>query len=345
MSRSIAVTIVFFCALLMGGVTFYHPNFSFGAFLQEFAHTSEEVVDHKNGITFVGDVMLARKVADLSQWYGASYPFHRLGAQRTDYFLVGNFESTVPVIYTRTPYFTFSFATPTSSIPALREYGFTHLSLANNHSYDKGVGGFEHTVAVLAQHGMQPFGQAYSISSSSITFLDVSETKVSIIGLSLLAGTPPIEEVATIVGEAASLSDVQVAYVHWGTEYAPYHNQSQRRFAELLVSLGVDVIIGHHPHVIQDVDLIAGVPVFYSLGNFVFDQYFSSAVQEGLVLDFEVSPTELLIKLSGVTSIDKQSAPRPMVAIEQDELLSRIAQKSHMSIAEMVSTGTVVVPR
>lgn len=345
MSRSIALTIVFLCALLMGGVTFYQPNFSFGAFLHEFSNVTQTQSERKQGVTFVGDVMLARKVADLSQWHGAQYPWHRLPPQRSDYYLVGNFESAIPAVYTRTPYFTFSFATPTSSIPALHEYGFTHLSLGNNHSYDKGLAGFEHTIETLDNAGMQPFGSAVGVSSSSVVYLTLPEATVSIIGISLLSTIPSPEALRDVIDEATANSDKQIVYVHWGNEYEPHHSRSQRRFAEQLVSLGVDAVVGHHPHVIQDIDMIDGVPVFYSLGNFVFDQYFSNAVQEGLVLDLEIYRDELKFTLRGVTSVDKQSAPRAMTANEEAQLLSRIAQKSHSGVAEMTRTGIILVAR
>jgi gamma-polyglutamate biosynthesis protein CapA len=345
MSRSIALTIVFLCALYMGGLKFYEPNYSFGALLREFSGASTPLATGKEGVTFVGDVMLARKVADLSQWHGAQYPWHRLPLHPSDYYLVGNFESAIPPVYTRTPYFTFSFATPTSSIPALREYGFSHLALSNNHSFDKGDTGFSHTIEVLSRADMKPFGNAATVSTSSVVVLEVSDITISVIGISLLTTTPSLEELRLVVEYAQEQSDIQIAYVHWGTEYAPYHSLSQRQFAERLVSLGIDSIIGHHPHVIQDIDLIDGVPVFYSLGNFVFDQYFSPAVQEGLVIDLKVLDQQLQFVLRGVTSEDMQSAPRAMTPVEEAQLFARIANKSHIDITEMTRRGVITVPR
>lgn len=345
MSRSIAFTVVFSCALVMGGITLYHPNFSFGAFMHELTESEETVMSMKQSVTFVGDIMLARKVADLSQWHGSDYPWHRLPPANPNAYLVGNFESAIPATYTRTPYFTFSFATPTSSIPALVEYGFTHLSLANNHSYDSGVAGFLHTNETLRAAGLHVFGDAYTVSSSSVAYLDLPKARVGIISISLLNESPPFDVLRSVIQATSQQSDIQIAYVHWGTEYTLIHNSHQRQFAEKLVALGIDAIIGHHPHVIQDVDMLDGVPVFYSLGNFVFDQYFATNVQEGLVLTMHVTEDAVQFYISGVTSTEVQSAPRLMSSEEQTHLLAQIAQKSHSVIAEMVRTGVVVVPR
>ena len=93
-------------------------------------------------IYFVGDVMMARNVENIMQSYGASYPFSYLPKVASTSYLVGNFEASVPKIHTPTQSMGFSFSVKPDYIQQLDAYGFTHMSLANNHSYDFGSDDF-----------------------------------------------------------------------------------------------------------------------------------------------------------------------------------------------------------
>ncbi|MFH2018657.1 MAG: CapA family protein, partial [bacterium] len=86
----------------------------------------------------------------------------------------------------------------------------------------------------------------------------------------------------SIVEKIKPKSDFIIANVHWGQEYQKTSNSLQRKLARELIDLGVDAIIGHHPHVVQEMEIYKNRPIFYSLGNFVFDQYFSEATQQEL---------------------------------------------------------------
>lgn len=93
--------------------------------------------------------------------------------------------------------------------------------------------------------------------------------------------------------------DLVVVSFHWGDEYQTKHNQKQEQFAKAAIDAGADLIIGHHPHVVQEVEQYKDGWIAYSLGNFVFDQNFSKETTQGLVLK---------VKISGgkITNIDKQ---------------------------------------
>jgi poly-gamma-glutamate synthesis protein (capsule biosynthesis protein) len=94
--------------------------------------------------------------------------------------------------------------------------------------------------------------------------------------------------------------------LHWGSEYRRVPDPQQRRLAVELVEMGIDVIIGHHPHVIQPFEMINGKPVFYSLGNFIFDQNFSKPTQQGLATKFTLEDDRVEI----AAYVTKQSAYR-----------------------------------
>ncbi len=87
-----------------------------------------------------------------------------------------------------------------------------------------------------------------------------------------------------LILDSAKKCDVLIAIVHWGDEYQDTANNVQRDIAQKFVSWGVGVIIGSHPHWPQNYEYVAGKPVFYSLGNFVFDQMWSEETKKGIVV-------------------------------------------------------------
>jgi len=87
---------------------------------------------------------------------------------------------------------------------------------------------------------------------------------------------------------ARNLSNLLVVYVHWGSEFLDWPDNRQRQAAEWLVDNGADLIVGHHPHLVQKPERLHGKPVFYSLGNLVFDQKYPST-REGLLADCRVN--------------------------------------------------------
>jgi hypothetical protein len=299
----------------------------------------------KTAIVFLGDILLARKVEHYMDTYSIDYPFLRQNPFRTDQYVVANFESSVPAVHRPTPFYNMSFSTRADFVPVLKAHGFTHMSVANNHSLDSGVVGFASTQEALLSSGVTPFGVPRAIHASSTTYLTLGSTTIAIIGLETLSFVPKQEELSLYLDTVSRQSDMQIVYIHWGVEYAGTHSRAQAEFARMLISLGVDAIIGHHPHVVQDIEVIDGVPVFYSLGNYIFDQYFSSEVQEGLLLTLTLDEQHYSYALTPVTSADMQSAPRPMTREEKSRFLSRLAQKSEPSIAEMIRAGTITLPR
>jgi poly-gamma-glutamate synthesis protein (capsule biosynthesis protein) len=81
---------------------------------------------------------------------------------------------------------------------------------------------------------------------------------------------------------------------HFGDEYQPLSNDRQKRIARAAVDAGADIVVGHHAHVAQEVEEYNNGVIAYSLGNFVFDQYFSEETMQGLKLDVEVTKKGIL---------------------------------------------------
>ncbi len=296
-------------------------------------------------VYFTGDIMLARHVESLMLREGSDYPYRNLQwLTESPAYIIGNFESALPATHVKTPTGAFRFSTNVVHIPALRAAGFTHLSLANNHALDYGEHDLERARAVLASSSLVTFGHPTKVGASSLTYLDVGGETVAILALHTLYTAPKETELAEVLAEARDKSQYQIVYVHWGVEYEHRPSESQRNLAKLLIKEGVDLIVGHHPHVIQAVEQINGVPVFYSLGNFIFDQYFSKAVQDGLVLKLEMTHTSRDLSLLPVTYRSSQAQPRLMTETEQEKTLEMLAAISSEELREGLLAGKLTLP-
>jgi hypothetical protein len=292
-------------------------------------------------IRFVGDVMLARNVELLMRKKGVEYPFSgNVFTSQVNQYLVGNFESAIPVEHVPTEIEQLNFSVDPALLTGITEIGFTHFSLANNHSSDHGAVGLINTRKELVDDGLTVFGDPNEINNGSLTFLDCGNKVVALIGLQAL-DTVSLQKVETLLSKATQRSDLQIVYVHWGTEYELTANEQQRALAEFFITAGADLIVGHHPHVIQNIDLIAGVPVFYSLGNFIFDQYFSKNTQQGLVISLDLETG--IIELLPVTSEQNPSQPHLMSEVERSKFLTDLSKRSASELREHIIEGTLLL--
>ena len=235
---------------------------------------------------FVGDIMLDRAVAREARKLGKENVFAGIvhlfqGADA----VIGNFEGTMSTRH--------SIAIPGSSTlrftfdpafaPILRQAGFTAVSLANNHSLDFGHDADTETREYIHASDMLTFGSALNSKELS-TIIPIQDESLCMVGYHDLFVPDPalvLEEITTIRPSCSRL----VVFVHWGSEYTHVPSARQRLLAQSFIDAGADLIIGAHPHVVQPVEIYKGKAIFYSLGNFVFDQNFSFDTMHGLLVD------------------------------------------------------------
>lgn len=334
--------------LLTAGISSFNgiwPSTQDTSFYAAFGLTADTVevreVATSTETIFVGDVMLARDIESLLA-QDTRYPFSYIESALEADFVFGNFEAAIPLVHTPTPDLTFSFSVDQSYVSRLSSAGFTHLSLANNHALDAGLAGFENSKVALGAHGLVPYGSPLGVSKESVTYVTnfageiEAHVALNAIGVSLSG-----DEIQALFETLNEESDTQIVFVHWGNEYKLSHGAAQRELAELLVEAGADLIIGHHPHVVQDIGLVNGVLVFYSLGNFVFDQYFSEAVQTGLIVSRVASEEGVAYTLTPVSSIASRGMPRVMAPYEKGIFLKALATRSDPRLAEEIVAGVI----
>jgi gamma-polyglutamate biosynthesis protein CapA len=304
--------------------------------------SKEMEIDNKAEIYFVGDIMLGRDVERKLTVSGNSYPYQNITFDKEKTFVVANFESAIPEQHIHTPNNTFRFSTNPDFLPELRAAGFSHLSLANNHSFDYGLSGYNNSVSTLWDNNFVPFGHPTVFSTSSVTVINLQGKRVALLGLHTLFNYPDPQNIINVLSYANSISDIQIVYVHWGEEYSEVASQSQRKLATLLARNGTDLIIGHHPHVVQNVEKIDETLVFYSLGNYIFDQYFSDSVQKGLMLKLTLE-NDVKIELFPVSSLLSHAQPKRLVDKEKTVFLEELALRSDWMLSEQIKAGSFIL--
>ena len=303
------------------------------------------VLSDNKSLVFVGDIMLARHVEHLMSVNGYNYPFLDSNFLISEpAYIVGNFEASIPTKHIKTPNYNFQFSVNKDYLRGLTEAGFTHLSLANNHAFDYGRDGYNNAKKVLSENFLVPFGEPDSFGEDTVSYLSASNTTYALIGLNETQMDINPITLNPVLKEASENSDVQIVYIHWGPEYQHEPSKEQRLIAKSLSEAGVDIIIGHHPHVIQSIEKVNDTLVFYSLGNYVFDQYFSREVMEGLAVRLTRVGDNLKVTLMPHSSRESKAQPRLIEGESKVAILTEIAKYSDKNMHEMIITGEVLTP-
>ncbi len=117
----------------------------------------------------------------------------------------------------------------------------------------------------------------------------IRDLPIAFIGLNDTSKKIIIDDAVKQITQLTQSGYYVIMIAHWGNEYTMKHNERQAELAHDFVDAGARIVIGHHPHVVQDFDLYQGVPIYYSLGNFLFDQPMKYTLQE-LVVSVEIMP-------------------------------------------------------
>lgn len=228
-----------------------------------------------------GDVMLGRSVRTQTERSGNPlYPFLFVKdlLQSADIAVI-NLENPLvdPCPKSDT---SLKFCAPTYAAATLAQAGIDAVNLANNHAKNYGDAGYQSTFAALRSSGIRPF------DNERPAIIEKNGVKFGFWGLDLVSSPPDEEKILERISNLNSEVDILVVGVHRGAEYAAAPAESEKLFLRSMVDSGADIIIGHHPHVVQEVEIYKNVPIAYSLGNFVFDQMWSEPTRHGVIAKF-----------------------------------------------------------
>ena len=231
----------------------------------------------------VGDIMSHRAVSKSAETFGFSSFFKHI-ADRIEAadLAIGNMEFPLAgKPYTGYP----AFSGPDAYPQYLSDIGFDIFLTANNHILDKGTAGLKRTIDVLEKKGLTYTGIAADAQADTLLnplMVHVRGLRIAIVNFTYGTNTGPWDPWPKVnymrkkdilpMLQRARGADLVMVFPHWGVEYRLHHDPEQEEMARWLVENGADVVVGAHPHVIQDVQYIDGKPVLYSLGNALSNQ-------------------------------------------------------------------------
>lgn len=298
-------------------------------------------------LLFSGDVMLGRHVETLMRARGTSYPFQKVATflAEPDAVII-NLEGPIPTTHRQTPNFSTHFSFDPKLVESLVTAHITRVSLANNHTYDYGSEGYAHTTSTLRELGIRYFGHP-RVEDHAVTVMydTIRGQEIAYIGFHATQNSFDVQKaIAVVARERANHPDIFIIpVIHWGAEYRLTSIPFQQNLAHGLIDAGADVIIGHHPHVVEEVELYKNKPIFYSLGNFVFDQYFSTDVEQGLLVGMVITPEKVTYHIFPLHST--ASVPMLMSEDARTAFLRGLADRSSDMIASQVADGILQVDR
>jgi poly-gamma-glutamate synthesis protein (capsule biosynthesis protein) len=288
-------------------------------------------------LSFAGDIMFDKSVAGFIKAKGEDYVFQGYEKQfKGSDIVFGNLETSLSNSGQPNPEKKFSFRSSPKLAPFMKKYNLTAVSIANNHSLDYGRAAFVDTMKILKENGISYGGGGHN--KKEATDGVIIEKKNLNIGFIAFSGfNPDVDwyagekragiigaykvheaEVLKAVSELDSKCDILVVSIHWGKEGITTVRAQESELAHKLVDAGADVIMGHHPHVVQGFELYKDKLILYSLGNFIFTTSYAEISNKTVLATGRFDRSGKLKSVEAVPGIIKSGRPFPM-----DEVQSR----------------------
>ena len=240
-------------------------------------------------VIFTGDILLDRGVRKHIEWGGTGRLFSKGvdSVLRSSDIVVGNLEcpatEIVAPVYKR-----FIFRAEPKWLQLLRQHGFTHLNLANNHSIDQGRRGLMDTWRNIVREGMVPIGagknmreasQPVCIAMKPRKIYVLASLRLPLENYAYLPDRPCVsqENIDTLLSRIVGLKKQEpdcyiIVSLHWGIEHTTSPTLQQKIDARRIIDAGADCMICHHTHTLQTIEIYKNHAIYYSIGNFIFDQ-------------------------------------------------------------------------
>ena len=183
---------------------------------------------------------------------------------------------------------------PRQTISLLKKYGFNAVNLANNHILDYFADGDKETRSNLAKANIVSFG-GYETGDKACTTTSKNGLKIALCGFNDVGEVLNVESFIKKINNAKKEHDFVFINAHWGEEYSTVPTLRQKDLAHKFIDTGADLIIGHHPHVVQPMEIYKEKPIFYSLGNFIFDQKSPENVKTGFSVGVVASKEKMIL--------------------------------------------------
>lgn len=219
------------------------------------------------------------------------------------------------------------------SIHQLKYGGFNVVSIANNHILEHGETSLKRTKELLQQNGICSIGVADTKKESREVFVqDIKGIKIGFLAYCLIGDKTAYcsvdnpFDIVKDVKNASEMVDVLIVSMHWGNEYIRKPSPQQVELGHAIIDAGADLILGHHPHVLQGVEKYNDGVIAYSMGNFVFDMW-QQKMRESMILSFKLSKKGIENFEIIPVEIGNNFKPSPMQGFKKERLLSQISNE------------------
>ncbi len=258
-------------------------------------------------LLFGGDLQFDRYIRQQAQRHGPEFILQPLRERLAGYdAVIANLEGSITTFPSKSVGSAFGsrnnylFTFPPETTSLLLSENIRIVNLGNNHIGNFGQAGIAQTRANLEKGGLTYFGNTGNESANRFTIFTVRGLRIGFVNYNQFV-SGGVEAALTDIDQARPLCDILVVYTHWGEEYQPRANPATIKFAHQLVDRGADLVIGSHPHVIQPMETYQGKEIYYSLGNFVFDQYFRPETRKGMLVEAVIDPATKAITTAPIS--------------------------------------------
>ena len=244
-------------------------------------------------LLFTGDILMSRLVKSEIQQRKASPWAEFAELFRSANLVGGNFEGAIGEQANCPAESKPCFAAPEAAAAMMRQAGFRLVTAENNHAGDLGQAGRSETRSTFQRNGLLALD--FDLSPQFFCFGDITVGLVAVTTIRAADGRVqqiPSVELTQKLRLARQLANLVLVSIHWGNELQDWPTDAQELQAKWLVEHGADLIVGHHPHVVQTPKCIEGKPVFFSLGNHLFDQKYAET-KDGLIADCRIRGGQL----------------------------------------------------
>lgn len=285
----------------------------------------KDIREKKDVFCFVGDVFLSKKPRTAYDEHGLSGIIDDgyLKILKGSDFNIANLECSITDDTENAENKTFTFALPTGYIKPLKEMGFDLFTLANNHILDYGINSMLNTMKVLDENEFIHIGVGNNIEEAKKAYIkEIEGKRYAFLAASAVLPNDnwkatydragvfngyDISELCDEVRDVKPFVDKVIVYMHWGRELETVSNAWQKQYARRIVDAGADLVVGSHPHMVQEIEYYKNVPIVYSLGNFIYGGTMRDTILISATFDYSIDKNGQLqlIVYTGLSNYEK----------------------------------------
>lgn len=275
-------------------------------------------------LLLVGDLMFDRYIRKVADSKGSDYIFQEIAqVLRENNVVIANLEGPITdqpsmsLNTVRGDKNNYIFTSDPGLAPTLKKHNITVVNLGNNHILDFDREGLRQTRNYLDLAGVSYFGDPAD-AEKRWAIKNIGGIRVGLVSHNLfIPGST--DRTLDDIRDVKENSDITLVYAHWGHEYSQDPGHRIRKLARAFIDRGADLVVGSHPHVVQEKEVYQGKMIYYSLGNFVFDQYHNQDTRRGLAVQVKIDSRNFSMSLEEISlSLEKNGQTTIKNTINQD---------------------------